>query len=70
MVVPHPYKFSVFFGSIDVAVGENVLHIYNYGLICGDVTLQIHETVARELQGVSETTAQLPHFKLKMHYQM
>ena len=61
------------FRDVDVVVGENVLHIYNYSLICGNAicNMQIHETPVRGVQGVSKTTAPLLHLKLKKtHYQM
>ena len=40
-----------------MTVDKILLHIDIYGLICGNVTLQIHETVVTGLQGVSETIA-------------
>ena len=61
---------NVFFQPVDMAVGENVLGIYIYGLICSDVTLWLCETVVRGLQGVSETTASLSHFKVNALLQL
>ena len=51
---------------VDVAIGENVLHIYIYGIVCDNVTLWIHEVVVlKGLQGADETTTYLfLHFKL------
>ena len=78
MVIQQLHRFSVFFrfvlvfisffSPIDVVVGENVLHIYVYRLICGNGTLQIRETAVSWLQGVSETITLLLHVKLKTNY--
>ena len=48
-----------------MTAGENVLDFYIYGSICNNVTL-----VVKVLQVVSDTTALLPHFKLKTDYQL
>ena len=41
----------MFLVPVDVTKGENVLHIFFFDLIYDNVTLQIGETVVRELQG-------------------
>ena len=66
MAVLHLYKFSCFFGSLDVAARKIVLYTYIYSLICSTVILWIYETVVRKLHSISETIAPLPYFKLKV----
>ena len=57
MVVWHLHKFWIVFVLVDVAMGENMQHIYIYDLICGNVAL-------------GKIMASLQHFKLKMYHQM
>ena len=57
---------SVIFGLFDESKGKkNVLQIYFYGLVCGDVTLQICEMAARGLEGVCKIIAPLLHLKTR-----
>ena len=62
-----PQNFSDL-GPVGVAIGDNWLHIYIYGLIRRYVTLYIGEMVVRGLQGAGEVTVTLPHFKPEILY--
>ena len=53
-----------------MAVSENALHIYIYGVTCANVTLGIFEIVVSWLQGVCKIIALLLDFKLKTYYEM
>ena len=52
------YRFNIVFGPF----GDNVLRLYIYSLKYGNVTVRIHESVVRGLQGVSETIVR--HFNI------
>ena len=62
MVVRYLHKFSVLCCRCKCAT-----HLY---LQLKNVTMQISEAVVSGLQGVNETIAPLPHFKLKKPHQM
>ena len=54
------FSFSV------MVIGESGLHIYIYSFMYSKcTTLYIHKALVRGLQGVSDNTAQLPHFELR-----
>ena len=50
----------MFFVPVDVAIDENMC-------ICDDVTLQMHKTIVRGLQGVGKTIEPLLQFKLERY---